>query len=63
MLVTESEICKLINGLSSGKSSGYDRMDTEHIKFGGPMMVKVITKIFNRAITIAIFPEVLNLVY
>ncbi len=28
MLVTESEICKLINGLSAGKASGYDGIDT-----------------------------------
>ncbi len=58
MLVTESEICKLINCFSAGKAYGYDGIDTEHILFGGPMMVTVITKIFNRAITTAIFPEV-----
>ncbi len=58
MFVTESEICKLIKGLSAAKARGYDGIDTEHIKFGGPMMVTVITKIFNRAITTAIFPEV-----
>ncbi len=33
-------------------------MDTEDIKFGGPMMVTVITKLFNRAITTAIFPDI-----
>ncbi len=60
MLVTESEICKFINGLSAGKASGYDGIDTEHITFGGPMMVTVINKIFNKAIiTTAIFPEVI----
>ncbi len=42
MLVIESEICNLIKGLSAGKSSGYDGIDTEYIKFGGPMMVTVI---------------------
>ncbi len=58
MLVTESAICKLIKDLSAGKTSGYDGIDTEHITFGGPMMVTVIIKIFNRAITTAIFPEI-----
>ncbi len=58
MLVTESEICELINRLSAGKASVYDGIDTKYIKFGGPMMVTVITKIFNRAITTVIFPEV-----
>ncbi len=52
----------MIKGLSTGKTSGYDRIDTEHIKFGGPIIVTIITKIFyhNRSITTAIFPEVLK---
>ncbi len=58
MLVTESEICSGYNGIDTGYNSGYNGIDTEHIKFGGSMMVTVITKIVNRAITTAIFPEV-----
>ncbi len=30
MLVTESEICKLMKELSAGKAGGYDGIDTEH---------------------------------
>ncbi len=43
MLVTESTICKLIKCLPAGKASGYDEIDTVHIKVGGPMMVTIIT--------------------
>ncbi len=43
--------------MSAGKASEYDRIDTEHNKFGGSIMVTGITKIFNRTISTAIFPE------
>ncbi len=48
----------MVHLLSFGKASGYDGIDTEHITFGGPMMVTIITNIFNKAITTTIFPEV-----
>ncbi len=57
MSITKSDICKLIKELSAGKASGHDGIDTEHIRLGGPMMVIVITKIFNRAIATAICPK------
>ncbi len=48
----------MVKDLPSGKVSGYDGIDTEHIKYGGKMMVTIITKLFNRAIEQAIFPKV-----
>ncbi len=48
----------LVKKLPSGKASGYDGIDTEHIKYGGKMMVTIITKLFNRALEQAIFPKV-----
>ncbi len=42
LLVTECEIRQLIKDLPMGKASGYHSIDTEHIKFGGPLMVNVL---------------------
>ncbi len=58
LFVTESEIRQLIKYLPMGKASGYHRLDTEHIKFEGPLMVEVLTDLFNMGLNLAGFSKV-----
>ncbi len=57
ILVTEDEIKELNKDLPLGKASGYVGIDTKHIKYGGKMMVMIITKLFNRALEKSHFPQ------
>ena len=43
----EAEIEKVIQSLKNNKSPGHDGICNEHIKYGGEMVVKKLTEIFN----------------
>ena len=58
LFITESEIKRLFNDLKNGKASGYDNIESEHIKFGGKLLVTVVTKLFNRCLQHGFFPQV-----
>ena len=56
-LVTEKEVSDLISQLKTGKACGYDGVDSEHLKYGGPKLISVLSKLFNECINVNIFPE------
>jgi hypothetical protein len=57
---TEGEIRSIISSLKSKNSSGYDGMSTKIIKLCGNQINKNLAFIFNKSITMGVFPEQLN---
>ena len=43
----ESEVQKAVKKLKINKACGYDHISAEHIKYGGPLLITIITMIFN----------------
>lgn len=58
LFITEGEIKKLVQGLKNKKASGHDEIESEHIKYGGNMLIRVLTKLFNNALNMGLFPVV-----
>ena len=46
--LTEEEVSRVCKSLKNKKAPGWDMITSEHIKFGGPNLVRVITMICNR---------------
>ena len=55
--ITESEISKAINGLKSGKSSGYDEILNEYIKTTKLTFMPLYSKLFNIIFDTGILPD------
>ena len=49
--VSESELTDIVNSLPNGKSASYDNITYEHIKYGGPVLIYCLTKLFNSILT------------
>ena len=43
----EAEVQKAVKKLKINKACGYDHISAEHIKYGGPLLITIITMIFN----------------
>ena len=55
--ITEEKIRQMIKELAKGKASGYDGIDNEHIIYGGDMVLKITTQVFNSALKQGMFPQ------
>ena len=55
-----AEILKAVKSLKCGKASGHDNILSEHIKFGGPMLIKWLKKVFNRITALEEIPSCLR---
>jgi len=58
--ITEGEIRSVISSLKSKNSSGYDEISTKILKLFGNHISKPLAFIFNKSITIGVFPEQLK---
>ena len=58
IFTTEGEVREMIKALKLNKACGYDEITGEHLKYGGNMLVKVITRLFNRCLELKIFPKI-----
>jgi len=56
-IITESEVQRTIKHLKNGKSSGYDLIKNEMIKYGHNVLIKPITKLFNLVLNSQYFPQ------
>ena len=45
--IKRCEVQKAVNKLKKNKACGYDHISAEHIKYGGPLLITIITTIFN----------------
>jgi hypothetical protein len=50
-------LCKLIDTLSNGKAAGLDELSSEHLKFCHPIVICILSKLFNFFITNGRIPE------
>jgi len=57
---TEWEIKSIISSLKSKNSSGYDEISTKILQLFGNHISKPLAFIFNKSITIRVFPEQLK---
>ena len=58
--VTSYEISKIIHDLSNGKSGDIYGNTSTLVKLGGPVLIQILTLLFNRSIDQGIFPSVLK---
>jgi sarcosine oxidase/L-pipecolate oxidase len=58
--ITEGEIRSVISSLKSTNSSGYDGISTKILKLCGNQISKPLAFIFNKSITMGVFPEQLQ---
>ena len=58
--ITYPEVSAAIKALKLGRSAGPDNLLAEHIKYGGPTLVKWLTKVFNRISVIEEIPSCLK---
>jgi hypothetical protein len=56
-LVDVELLCKLIDTLSNGKAAGLDELSSEHLKFCHPIVICILSKLFNFFITSGHIPE------
>ena len=54
---TQVEVQKAIDKLHARKACGYDGVCTEHIKYAGPELTRVLTIIYNKIISTEYIPE------
>ena len=50
-------LCKLIDTLSNGKAAGLDELSSEHLKFCHPVVICILSKLFNFFITTGHIPD------
>ena len=55
--VTVNHVNQLLTGLSSNKATGVDKISCKIIKIASPAISDSLTHIFNRAITLSLFPD------
>ena len=54
--ISETEMLKLLHGLSASKASGMDQISARILKIAYHVIVPSLTSIFNQSICIGIFP-------
>ena len=55
--VTNSELAKVIKSLPTGKCASKDNLTYEHIKYGGDLLIKCLTKFFNLILSNETVPD------
>ena len=55
--VTISQVYQLLNGLSSNKATGVDKISSKIIKIASPAIADSLTHIFSQAVTLSSFPD------
>ena len=55
--VTVNHVNQLLTGLSSNKATGVDKISCKIIKIASPAISDSLTRIFNQAITLSLFPD------
>jgi len=50
------QISKLVNSLKSGKAAGLDELSSEHLKFSHPIVICILTELFNLFLDTAHIP-------
>ena len=55
--VTKNKVYQMLCNLSSGKSTGIDRISNKILKLAAPVIADSLTYIFNQAITLCTFPD------
>jgi len=58
--ITDGEIRNIISSLKSKNSSGYDEISTKILKLCGNQISEPLAFIFNKSITMGVFPEQLK---
>jgi hypothetical protein len=59
--VTEAELISIIGSLKNKNSSGYDGISNKILRLCGHVISKSLSHIFNKSLSLAIFPDTLNL--
>lgn len=54
--VTDNELYEIINSLKLRKASGNDKLQNEHLRYGGPKVIKCVTIMFNIIIKSSYIP-------
>ena len=55
--VTESQVLKMLNSLDENKSTGPDKLPTKLIKMVSILIVTPLTSLFNKSLSLGIFPK------
>jgi hypothetical protein len=55
--VTEAELISIICSLNNKTSSGYDGISNKLLKFCGPFISRPLSYIFNKSLSLGIFPD------
>ena len=55
--MTISELAKVIKSLPTGKCASKDNLTYEHIKYGGDLLIKCLTNLFNLILSIEKVPD------
>lgn len=56
-------ISKLVEGLALGKAAGVDTLSSEHMKFSHPILVSLLTRLFNYFIFVGHIPDSFGVSY
>jgi len=59
--ITEAEVSLLIQDLDIGKSVGIDEISPKIVKWSAPLLVPVLTNIFNKCLVSGIYPDSLKI--
>jgi hypothetical protein len=58
IIILEKDVDDIIKGINTNKAYGPDNISPRLIKEAGPVIVKVLTRIFNRSLQLAKFPSI-----
>ena len=61
LAVPDSKVENLIKELDDGKSVGIDKIPPKIIKWGAPVLIPILTKLFNKCILGGIYPDSLKI--
>jgi hypothetical protein len=56
--LTEDEVLALLNTINTSKATGPDNISPKMLKEAAPAIVKPLTRLFNKSLSICIFPEI-----
>ena len=59
--ITSSEVMACTKKLKNNKAPGWDQVTAEHLKQGGARLTEVLTKIFNKMISLEVYPSHLKI--
>ena len=59
---TENSLKTILNSLKDGKSCGFDNIPNEILKYGGDLLLKYLSALYNKILEEGVVPEILNTV-